>query len=265
MPSVSILGLCWDASSSYARGAALAPPVILTQLRDEASNSFSTSGVDVESTIAEESLPELGDDPEICRARIETAVAGVLERELVPLSLGGDHSVTLPILRAIKKKHGSVDVVHVDAHPDLYDEFNGDRFSHACPFARALEEGCIGRLVQIGLRSISPDQRATAARHGVVMLGADEADAAPADVLDAPLYLSIDLDGFDPAFAPGVSHPEPGGLTSREGLALIERINGRLLGADIVELNPLRDPQLLTAGLAARLAKELAAKIEAQR
>lgn len=264
MPSISVLGFCWDASSSYARGAALAPPVILAQLRDEASNPFSLSGVDVETTIAEENLPELGEDPAICRERIEAAVADALERGLVPLSLGGDHSVTLPILRAMKKRHGAVNVIHIDAHPDLYDEFQGDRFSHACPFARALEEGCIDRLVQIGIRSVSPEQRETAARYGVVMLGSEHAADAPADMFEGPVYLSIDLDGFDPAFAPGVSHPEPGGLTSREGLALVARIRGPLLGADIVELNPLRDPHLLTAGLAARLIKELAAKIATQ-
>ncbi len=264
MPDVLLLGFCWDASSSHARGAALAPRVILAQLRNQASNPFSYSGIRYDKAIAEEHIFDLGEEGEACRRRIEESVSDVLTRGGVPLSLGGDHSITLPILRALKKKHGAMNVLHIDAHPDLHDEFNGDRYSHACPFARALEEGCIDRLVQVGVRSITPEQSETAQRYGVIMLGADSLDDAPDDLLAGPLYLTIDLDGFDPAFAPGVSHPEPGGLSTREALGLIGRITGPLIGADIVELNPERDPSLLTAGLAARLVKELAAKMSTQ-
>jgi arginase family enzyme len=150
-------------------------------------------------------------------------------------------------------------VLHIDAHTDLYDALNGDRYSHACPFARAIEDGAIATLVQVGIRSARPQERAFAAKHGVIQLGADEIDAIPWARLRAPLYVSIDLDGFDPAFAPGVSHPEPGGLSSRDVLAILKRLPSAPVGADIVELNPERDINLLTAHLAVRLVKELAA------
>ena len=150
-------------------------------------------------------------------------------------------------------------MLHVDAHTDMYDELCGDRYSHACPFARSLEEGLIGSLVQVGLRCVRPEHRILGEKHGVVMLSAEEAAKAPYHRLSAPLYVSIDLDGLDPAFAPGVSHPEPGGLSTREVLGLLSSLPVSPVGADIVELNPEKDVNLLTAHVAARLVKELAA------
>jgi arginase len=154
-----------------------------------------------------------------------------------------------------------VNVLHIDAHPDMYEEFDGDRYSHACPFARALEDGCIKNLVQLGIRSSNPQLREFGRRYDVTMLGADEADKVPYERLSSPLYISIDLDGLDPAFAPGVTHQEPGGLTTREVIGVIARCEGAVVGADVVELNPERDLNLLTANLAVRLVKELAGKM----
>jgi agmatinase len=258
--AVSLLGFCWDVSSSHARGAAMAPQVIRSLLRSGASNPYSFRGVDTEGVIEREVFPALSDEAEVCRGQITNAVKAELADGFVPLSLGGDHSITLPILRAIREAQGAVNVLQVDAHPDLYEDLDGDRYSHACPFARALEEGCIGTLVQVGIRSATPEQIEKAKEHDVLVLGPEGVEAVPDEFLATPLYMSIDLDGLDPAFAPGVSHPEPGGLSSRELLRLIGRIQGPLVGADIVELNPERDQGLLTAGLAVRLLKELAAK-----
>ncbi len=257
--TVTLLGFSWDASSSYARGPALAPAIIRSTIFSEASSPFSLSGKDIRDLISKEDFASLPHDPEKCRDQITERIDAVLREKKKPLSLGGDHSVTYPILRAMRDHYGPVNILHIDAHPDMYDEFEGDPYSHACPFARALEDKCIGNLVQLGIRSVSPEQRAFGARYGVSMLGADEIDKIPSDRLTGPLYVSIDLDGLDPAFAPGVSHPEPGGLSTREVIGVLSSLTDRLVGADIVELNPERDINLTTALVAGRLVKELAA------
>ena len=256
-----LLGLAWDASSSHSRGPALAPAIINALLQSTASSPYSLSGVSIEDCLADRRFPALPDDAEKARAVIGEAVAQILAADMRPLSLGGDHSVTYPILRAMADRHGPLNILHVDAHPDLYDSLDGDRFSHACPFRRAVEDGCVNRLVQVGIRSATPEQRDFAEEHGIVMLTADEWDRIPYAELADPLYVSIDLDGIDPAFAPGVSHPEPGGLSSREVISLVGKITVAPVGADIVELNPERDIGMLTANLAGRLVKELASKM----
>ena len=257
--TVTLLGFPWDASSSHARGPALAPPIIRALLYSDASSPYSLSGVDFREVITSQTFADLPENGEACRAAISARVAEVLQSQAKPLSLGGDHSVTFPILRAMKAAHGPVNILHVDAHPDLYEEFDGDPYSHACPFSRALEEGCVRNLVQIGIRSAGPDQWAFGKKNGVTMLGADALDKIPYKKLDGPLYISIDLDGIDPAFAPGVSHPEPGGLSTREVLSVLSKLPASPVGADIVELNPEKDNNLATALVAARLVKELAA------
>ncbi len=258
-----VLGFEWDASSSHARGAALGPSVVKRLLTSEASSSYSIDLVDMREAIESFEIPALPEDAAAARAVIAGAVAECLAAGLAPLSVGGDHSVTYPILKAIHRKYGAVNVLHIDAHPDLHDDFEGDRFSHACPFARALEDGLIGKLVQVGIRCWDPHQLDQAKKYGVTVLRSDEVESVPADIYSGPLYMSIDLDGLDPAFAPGVSHPEPGGLSTRDVLSMIRRINGRLVGADVVELNPERDYQMTTARVVVRLLKELAAKVTA--
>src|SRR4029077_15900235 len=140
------------------------------------------------------------------------AIAHLLTRGERPIALGGDHSVTYPILRAIARATGPVTLLHVDAHPALYDDFEGDRYSHACPFARIMEEELASRLVQVGIRTMTGHQRAQADRFGVEVITMRSWQEGVRPRLAAPLYISIDLDGLDPAFAPGVSHREPGGL-----------------------------------------------------
>lgn len=261
--TVALLGFPWDASSSYARGAALAPSVIRAVLFSEASSSWSISGANIKDVISSYDLADLPGDGAAPRAAIEARTAACLSVGKKPLALGGDHSVTYPILKAMKAAHGPLNILHIDAHTDLYAHYEGDPYSHASPFARAIEDGCVGALVQAGLRSVTPECRAFGQKHGVVMLGADEIDAIPYDRLAAPLYVSIDLDGLDPAFAPGVSHPEPGGLSTREVLSILKKLKTAPAGADIVELNPEKDVNLLTAHVAARLVKELAAAMAA--
>jgi agmatinase len=259
MPKTRLLGFEWDASSSHARGPALGPTIVKRLLTSEASSSYSTDLVDMREAIAGYDIPSLHDAGAAARAQMERTVAETLSRGETPLSIGGDHSVTYPILKAIAAKHGPVNLLHIDAHGDLHEDYEGDRYSHASPFARAHEDGLIGRHVAVGIRCWDPHQKAQADRYGVTILGAHELDRIPGDLFDAPLYMTIDLDGLDPAFAPGVSHPEPGGLSTLDVLALIRRIKGPLIGADIVELNPERDLMLTTARVVVRLVKELAA------
>ncbi len=255
---VALLGFPWDASSSYARGPAHGPSVIHSLIGSAASSPYTLNGINIHDVIVTEDFAALPEDPANARAAIEARTRKALAAG-APLSLGGDHSVTYPILRAMRERHGALNILHIDAHTDLYDEFDGDRYSHASPFARAVEDECVRSLVQVGLRSVGPNERDFGERHDVVMLGADELEAIPFERLTAPLYVSIDLDGLDPAFAPGVSHPEPGGLSTREALSILKRLPAAPVGADIVEYNPERDVGLITAHVAARLAKELAA------
>ena len=209
----------------------------------------------------------LGSDAGQARNAIEAALARIIGQGAVPISLGGDHSVTYPVLRAFRAS-GPVTILHVDAHGDLYDQFPapegtesgpGDRYSHACPFARIMEEGLCRRLVQVGIRTMTPHLQAQAHRFGVEVYGPDACADVPIEVLEGPLYVSLDLDGLDPAFAPGVSHPEPGGLSVRDVVRLLHRIRAPIVGADIVEYNPRNDVRDLTARVAAKLAKEVAA------
>ncbi len=257
--TVALLGFAWDASSSYARGPALAPAIIRSLLWNEASSPYALDGTNTRSLIKAYDFPDMPGDAADARDVIMQTVYRQVATGHAPLSLGGDHSITYPILKAIKAQHGPVNLLHIDAHMDMYEELNGDVYSHACPFARALDDGCIDRFVQVGIRSRSPEQMRRAAKFGVLSLGADELDKIPADIFDTPLYISIDIDGLDPAFAPAVSHPEPGGLTTREVLGLISRSHGKILGADIVEVNPERDINLQTAHVAVRLIKEFTA------
>jgi agmatinase len=189
---------------------------------------------------------------------IKEAVAAAAREGAVPILLGGDHAVSFPSVEGVAAVHGPVNILHFDAHPDLYDDFDGDPHSHASPFARILERGLASRLVQVGIRTLNRHCQDQAERFGVEIVEMRHFSAEAVPIPPAPLYISIDLDGFDPAFAPGVSHHEPGGLSVRDVLAVLHRVRGPIVGADIVEYNPDRDLNGVTAVLAAKLVKELA-------
>ena len=176
-----------------------------------------------------------------------------------PLLLGGDHSITYPVIRGLRPHYPRLGILHLDAHPDLYDEFQGDRHSHACPFARILEDGLADRLVQIGIRTMTGHQREQAQRYGVEVMEMRSWREGTPIRFDSPVYLSLDLDVLEPGLAPGVSHREPGGLSVRQVLGIIHSLEAPLAGADVVELNPLNDSTGLTAAVAAKLVKEIAA------
>ena len=261
MPPV-LIGVPWDGSSSFMRGAAGAPARIREALWSASSNSWSETGVNVSAPGA---LDDAGDlalsaDAAEARAAIESGVGRLLARGATPIVLGGDHSITYPVMRAFRGHLTGLTIVHLDAHGDLYDEFEGDRFSHACPFARIMEAGLASRLLQIGIRTLTAHQREQAKKFGVEIYDATRWAQAPLESVTAPLYLSIDIDVLDPACAPGVSHPEPGGLSTREVLSLIHRLPCAVSGADIVEYNPTNDVRDLTARVAAKMIKEVVAR-----
>jgi arginase len=258
-PRPRLIGLPYDASSSFQRGPAEAPPLIRAQLRSPHSNSATELGPDV-ADLSDAGDLELSADG-TSRERIEAGIANLLADGASPIALGGDHSVTYPILRAMSRHHPGLTILHLDAHSDLYDQFEGDRFSHACPFARIMEERLARRLVQVGIRTLNQHQRAQAERFGVELIDMRAWQAGARPLVEGPIYLSVDLDGLDPAFAPGVSHHEPGGLSVREVLSLVQDIGGTLVGADIVEYNPRRDLGGVTAMVAAKIVKEIAGRM----
>ncbi|HKG95643.1 MAG TPA: agmatinase [Gemmatimonadaceae bacterium] len=270
--TVTLLGLPYDASSSFQRGAAAAPVVIRRALASDSSNLWTEALVDLGApgVLADAGDVDAGggEDGAAARAAIEAGVAAVLAGGGGrPLSLGGDHSVTYPALRAMRRAHPrGLAVVQLDAHPDLYDAFDGDRFSHACPFARAMEEGLADRLVQLGIRTMNGHQRAQADRFGVEVVEmrawGDGSAARARLAFDVPVYVTVDLDALDPAFAPGISHREPGGLTVRQALDAIHAIRApAIVGADVVEFNPANDVGGVTAMVCAKLVKELAGRM----
>lgn len=259
---VAIIGLPFDVNSSYLRGAAEAPPKIREALHSDAYHLWSESGLDLgaESFLYDAGDVEASDEDEL-NGIIQSSIERLLNQELMPISLGGDHAVTVPIVRAFAKKYPRLSILHFDAHSDTYDEFQGNRYSHACPFARIMEEGLAQRLVQVGIRTLNGHQREQVKRFGVEVFEMKDWRDDQTFAFEGPVYISFDMDGLDPAFAPGVSHREPGGLSTRQALNVIHRLKGQVVGADIVEFNPRMDPSNVTAVVCAKLCKEIAAKM----
>jgi agmatinase len=259
MNQPTLLGLPYDASSSFLRGAAAAPAAIRAALASPSTNLWTESGHDLGAPGMLDDAGDLTLPPTAeSRGLIAEGVRRIVNSGARLLALGGDHSVTYPIMRAIGPMHPGLTLVQFDAHPDLYDEFEGDRYSHACPFARILEERLVGRLVQVGIRTMNGAQRAQASRYGVEVIDMRAWAAGARPSVSGRIYVSIDVDVLDPAVAPGVSHREPGGLSVRDVLGVLETFTGALIGADIVEYNLSQDVAGLTAPVCAKLVKELA-------
>ncbi|HLA11498.1 MAG TPA: agmatinase [Pyrinomonadaceae bacterium] len=259
---LALIGFRYDENSSFMKGAADAPPQIRAALRSEASNLWTESGVDlgVESLFFDAGDVEPVPGTEMF-SLIEGSIDTLLNDGLRPISLGGDHSITYPILKAFRRRHNSLNVLHFDAHPDLYDDFQENRYSHASPFARSMEEGLISRLIQVGIRTTNQHQREQASRFGVETIEMQNWPPHVSLRFDGPLYISFDLDALDPAFAPGVSHREPGGLSTRQAIEVIQKLTGNVVGADIVEFNPRMDPLHITGTVCAKVLKEIAGKM----
>ncbi|WP_309668111.1 agmatinase [Tabrizicola sp.] len=195
----------------------------------------------------------------------------VLSHGVIPLTLGGDHTLTWPILRSMKKRHGPVALIHVDAHADINDTMFGEKVAHGCPFRRAWEDGCLinDKVFQIGLRGTgyAPEDFDWGRKQGWTVVQAEECwhkSLTPlmaeirARIGDAPVYLSYDIDSLDPSFAPGTGTVEPGGLTIWQGLEIVRGCAGlNLVGGDLVEVSPPYDPSGNTALIGANLLYEM--------
>lgn len=204
-------------------------------------------------------------------ARIERHYDALLAHGVIPVSMGGDHTIVLPILRAIARRHGPVGLVHVDAHTDINDTMFGEAVAHGTPFRRAVEEGLLDgpRVVQIGVRGTgyAADDFDWSRRQGFRVVQVEECWHRSLTPLMAevrrqlgagPVYLSFDIDGLDPAYAPGTGTPEIAGLTTVQGVEIIRGCQGLdLVGADLVEVAPIYDPSGATALTAANLLYEM--------
>lgn len=257
----TLVGIRLDAYSSYLRGGGEAPAKIREALRCDASNSWTELGVDLGVAGAYEDAGDLKFAEKDAFAAIEAGVGALIDDGKRPVSLGGDHSITYPIVKAVGRRHPDLTIFHFDAHPDLYEEFEGNRLSHACPFARIMEAGLAKRLVQVGIRTINRHQREQAERFGVEVVEMRALPACAKLKAAGPLYITFDMDVLDPGFAPGVSHREPGGMSVREAIAHLHAIEGSIVGADLVEYNPVQDVAGVTATVAAKILKEILGKM----
>ena len=261
-PKLALIGIRHDENSSFTKGAADAPPQIRAALRSDAWNLTSENGTD----LSDDSIFfDAGDIEPVpgseMSALIENSIHTLIADGLAPISLGGDHSVTYPIVRAFARKYNNLSVLHFDAHPDLYDNYQGNRNSHASPFARIMEQKLVKRLVQVGIRTFTAHQREQVKKFGVESIEMRHLRDDLQLEFDSPVYISFDVDALDPAFAPGVSHREPGGLSTRQVIDIIQRMKGTVVGADIVEFNPRMDPLHVTGTVCAKILKEIAARM----
>jgi agmatinase len=261
---LKLIGIPFDANSSFLKGPALAPARIRQADLDGSANKFSENGTEILNGFNYKDLNDIyfpDTDPHKAFGIIREIFAKQLRDKDKILSLGGDHSITYPIISAYADVYDELHVLQFDAHADIYENFDNNPYSHASPFARILENNLITSLTQVGIRTLNTHHREQAETYGIKIIEMKEFNFDFVKSLRSPLYISVDLDVLDPAYAPGLSHHEPGGMTSRELISVIQAIETDIVGADIVEYNPERDLNMMTAMVAYKLFKELAAKM----
>lgn len=270
---VALVGIPYDGGTSYRTGARFGPRAI----REQSSMIRPWNPVLKVHPFDRLRVADYGDvdvvpiSIERTYEVIERDVGEIVAAGATPLSVGGDHSITLPLLRTLARRHGPLGVVHFDSHPDTWDEYFGSKFFHGTPFRRAIEEGAVDprRMIQVGIRGplYGDDDFAFHETHGIEVLrieaikeqGLAWAASKLARLAGGPLYCSFDIDAVDPAYAPATGTPEVGGLSSYEALALVRALAGlSLVGGDLVEVSPPYDgPGQITALLAANLMFEM--------
>jgi agmatinase len=278
---VSLLGIPYDGGTSYRTGARFGPRAV----REQSSLIRPWNPVLKVHPFEKLRIADCGDvdtvpiSIERTLAAIDARVSEVIAEGAMPVCVGGDHSVTLGILRALARRHGRLGLVHFDAHPDTWDEYFGSKYFHGTPFRRAVEEGLIDprRMIQVGIRGplYGSEDFEFHDQHGIevarIETVKEQGTAWVAErfarLRGAPVYCSFDIDAVDPAFAPGTGTPEVGGLTSYEALVLVRALAGQaLVGADVVEVSPPYDgPGQITALLAANLLFELVSVLALQK
>jgi agmatinase len=268
-----VVGIPFDTAQSYRTGARFGPQAV----RDFSVllRPYNTEQeVDIFKYLSGVDYGDLDTVPGNIQRTYESIVeqlVPVLERDIVPLAIGGDHSVTLGELRAVHEVYGQVALVHFDAHSDTWDEYYGEKYTHGTTFRRAVEEGLLApeESIQIGMRGplYEPDDLDQARELGFALytmtqlleLGSDRmVDLIQERVDGRPVFLSFDIDFFDPAYAPGTGTPEVGGPSIHQGLELLRGLTGlRIVGCDCVEVLPAFDPAEITAAAAANVLFEL--------
>ena len=257
---VTLVGIPSDENSSFMRGCAEAPRFIRAAFRSGSMNLTSERGTSLSDHSRFLDIGDIDLDPGAeGPMEIENKIQDILSKGAYPLILGGDHAITYPVISAFAKHYSDMEILHLDAHPDLYDMWQRNPLSHACTFARIAEKGLVRRIIQIGIRTLNQHQKEQAKKFGVEIHPMNSFDLNSLSLeFSGPVYLSFDMDVLDPAFAPGVSHFEPGGFSVRDVITILHRINAKVVGADIVEYNPRHDIHNMTAMVAAKLIKEIA-------
>lgn len=266
---VAIVGVPYDGGTSYRPGARLGP----REIRAQSSLIRPYSYFQKVAPFDRLNVADIGDvdappvSIEKCFDVVEARIGAIADAGARPLVVGGDHSISLPVLRALARLHGPLALVQFDAHVDTWDEYFGGKYFHGTPFRRAIEEGVVDgrRFVQVGIRGpmYGEDDFDFHREHGITVIDIDQVrDQGVArtierirSVVSGATYMTFDIDSVDPAFAPGTGTPEVGGLTSHEAQRLVRGLAGlSLVGGDIVEVAPVFDgPGQITALLAANV------------
>ena len=261
---IKLIGIPYDSNSSFLKGPAYAPQRIRLMDKEGSANAYAENGVEIKEGTVYQDFGDISfesTDRKKAFKTIQKKIKKLLKGKSKVLSFGGDHSVSYPVISAFANKHKGLNILHLDAHADLYDNFDDNPYSHASPFARLMESGKINSLTQVGIRTFNTHQKEQAEKFGIKVVEMKDFSFDFLKDLAAPLYISLDLDVLDPAFAPGISHHEPGGMTSRDLITIIQNIDVKIVGADIVEYNPVRDIHNMTAMVAYKMMKEIMAKM----
>jgi agmatinase len=266
---VAIVGVPFDGGTSYRPGARLGPREVRAQSSLIRPYSYFQKVAPFDrlnvADAGDVDAPPVGIDK--CYEAVTGRIGAIADAGARPIVIGGDHSISLPILRALAKRSGPLALVQFDAHIDTWDEYFGGKYFHGTPFRRAIEEGLVDgkRFIQIGIRGpmYGEDDFDFHREHGITMIDIDQVKARGiawtveqmTRVATGPAYMTFDIDAVDPAFAPGTGTPEVGGLSSHEAQQLVRGLAGlSLIGGDIVEVAPPFDgPGQITALLAANL------------
>jgi agmatinase len=258
---VAIVGVPFDGGTSYRPGSRYGP----REIRNQSSLIRQYSYFQKVAPFDRLNVADVGDEKSY--EAIDAGVGAIVDAGARPIVVGGDHSISLPVLRALARRRGPLALVQFDAHIDTWDEYFGGKYFHGTPFRRAIEEGLVDgrRFVQVGIRGpmYGEDDFDFHREHGITVIDIDQVkdrgiawtSAEIRRIVTGPAYMTFDIDGVDPAFAPGTGTPEVGGLTSHEAQRLVRGLAGlSLVGGDVVEVSPLYDgPGQITAVLAANL------------
>lgn len=273
------LGIPWDVSSSFRKGCAKAPTEIRQATSSELYNPYTEAGINIEDKwqIFDSKNVEIStNDAMNTRKEVLATLSRIYNVKKNPrlLLLGGDHLITYFCFYSLSKiglfRDNKVGIIYLDAHPDLYYQYKGNMYSHACVLRRIIDQTKIkpSNIIQVGVRASTKEQRKFAKNAGITTITTNEfqekGTAATAYLIEKrflrtvdQIYLSIDLDILDPAFAPGLGNPEPGGLTTRNIIDFIQELsNLPIFAFDIVELCPDYDQSNITAFTAAKIIKE---------